>query len=195
MTLPEVCELSYAVHAGRASHAWVSTSVKPRSDQTRFIIGWRLVVIGTLLPAVVGITGYLTGFILSILVAPERDWHILIWSYDLRFTELLTHNTALAAVFRASMQMGWANIHSSGVLMASLGYFGIRHGHAWAWVACAYGITWAGGNDAVATVNLYQTTGGGVPPLPILAVTFTLIGLWLTRDCLRKETLSRKDVV
>jgi hypothetical protein len=132
-------------------------------------------------------TGYLTGFILSVLVAPERNWQALIWSYDFRFSELLTHNAELAAVFRASMQMGWANIHSSGVLMASLGYFGIRQGQAWAWVACAYGITWAGVNDAIATLNLYRETGGGVPPLPVLAVTLSLIGLWLTRGCLRRK--------
>lgn len=171
----------------------MGTSVRAQTGQTRFIVGWRLVLIGTLLPTVVGMAGYLTGFVLSILVAPERDWRALVWPYDFRFTELLTYNSELAAVLRASMQMGWANIHTSGVLMASLGYFGIRRGQAWAWVACAYGITWAGVNDAVATINLYQATGGGVPPVPVLSVTFTLIGLWMTRDCLRKDALTRKE--
>jgi hypothetical protein len=83
------------------------------------------------------------------------------------------------------MQMGWANIHNAGLLMASLAYFGVRRGHAWAWVACAYGITWGGINDAAATVALYRQTGGGVPPLPILAVGLAFTGLWLTRNCLR----------
>jgi hypothetical protein len=176
----------------RVSYAWVNTA-RELTVQRHFIVGWRLIVVGTLMPAVVGMTGYLTGFILSTLVAPERNWQALIWSYDFRFAELLTHNTDLAAAFQASMQMGWANIHSSGVLMAALGYFGIRHGQGWAWVACAYGITWAGGNDALATLKLYQQTDGGVPPLPVVAVALTFVGLWMTRGCLRNARLSGKE--
>jgi hypothetical protein len=143
------------------------------------------------MPAVVGMAGYLTGFLQSTIIVPQGNWHALGWSYDFRFAELLTHNQAAGAAFRASMQMGWANIHNAGLLMALLAYFGVRRGHAWAWVACAYGIAWGGINDAVATVGLYRETGGGVPPLPILSICLAFTGLWLTRDCLGKRQASK----
>jgi hypothetical protein len=58
-------------------------------------------------------------------------------------------------------------------------------------VACAYGMTWGGINDAAATVDLYRQTGGGIPPLPILAVGLAFTGLWLTRGCLGKRQASK----
>ena len=143
------------------------------------------------MPAVVGMGGYLTGFLQSTIIMPQGHWHVLGWSYDFRFAELARHNQVAGAVFRTSMQMGWANIHNAGLLMASLAYFGVRRGHAWAWVACAYGMTWGGINDAAATVELYRQTGGGIPPLPILAVGLAFTGLWLTRDCLGKRKASK----
>jgi hypothetical protein len=151
-------------------------------------IGWKLVLAGALLPAVVGMGGWLTGFIHSIILAPEGNWHVLIWRYGFRFADVAAANPETAAVFRSSMQMGWANIHNAGLLMASLAFFGIRRGQAWAWVTCAYGMGWGGINDALATVKLFRATGGGVPPLPVLALALVFSGLWLTRDCLRSET-------
>jgi hypothetical protein len=150
-------------------------------------VGWKLVLMGALLPTIVGMGGWLTGFVYSIVLAPEGNWRVLLWQYGFRFADVASASPEVAAVFRSSMQMGWANIHNAGLLMASLAFFGIRRGQSWAWMTCAYGIAWGGINDAVATVNLYRATGGGVPPLPIVALALAFSGLWLTRDCVRRE--------
>ena len=48
---------------------------------------------GALLPTIVGMGGWLTGFVHSIILAPEGDWHVLFWRYGFRLAGVAAAET------------------------------------------------------------------------------------------------------
>jgi hypothetical protein len=144
-------------------------------------LGWKLCLVASLFPSMVGLLAYLTSFLLSIRLAPDQAWRFITIPFGFRFDDVARFDRDLAAVFRSMVHIGMTNVHNAGVLLAVLTVCGIRAGHRWAWLACLYGFAWGGINDSIAAIDLYRSSGILIP-LPILSATIGLIGLWLSRD-------------
>lgn len=154
-------------------------------------VGWKVCFVGVLFPFIVGLCAYISGFIYSILLSPSANWSFLPFiRFDFSFTDILSHDKELVAVFLAHVESAWSNVHNAGTLGLCIIYFGLRQGQRWSWFILAYLLLWSAINYSMTAWHLYELTER-VVVLPIISKAIFAIGLGVSIDVFRPKIANR----
>jgi len=153
---------------------------------------WKLVFLAGIIPCCIGIGGYLTTFIGSVLLYRDDKFRVLWQTLPWSINELEEMDVAASIFFSVAAVCFWQLLIIFGILIASLSYFGIRNGLRWCWYLCLIGLVWGAGNDTAASILLY-TSGAMNIPSPIFVDIFGIIGLWRCRDILTQHKITKTN--
>ena len=83
-------------------------------------LGWKLCFPGGLIPVFVGLVGWFTGYLYSLIRVPEGNW-LFAWRFqEFQFADLVAADRPLAGMLLANVHGCWSNVHTVGVMLAGL---------------------------------------------------------------------------
>jgi hypothetical protein len=146
--------------------------------------GWRFCFVAGLIPFSVGLMGYITAFVMSILIWPEEPVRVLWKTCSFSQSSLYDFDPEAAAFLGVATLCFWQLLVVWGGMVMTLSYFAIRTGQRWAWYFILFAVLWGAGNDTIAALYLHFSRVISIPT-PLFVDALGLLGLFLSRDILR----------
>ncbi len=146
--------------------------------------GWKLCFVSGFFPFTIGLSGYITAFLMSTLLHPDEKYRVLWKTTSFTLDSLTGFNHEAGVFFGVLTLTFWQLLIVFGATICSVSYFGLRSAQRWSWFFLCAALAWGAGNDTIVAIYLYMNDVMVIPtPLFVDALGFT--GLFLSRDILR----------